>query len=286
MGETGCLQTTPVISSNTLQLDVGGVTFQLGLPSEELYTFFQAHYHSFLSDIPTRWKVALAVDSSLRGQKAEWVEHNGAVTRYKLGPEEGWIDLDEQQASVTISRPADARMGLNHVLSYICLQELPRHHNALYIHGAGVVIGGGGYIFFGASGQGKSTVSRLAKGVGQVLSDEGVIARLGSNGATLASSPFWGTGTPIEEIRPVRVGDVPLRAMYSLVHAPRFELSPLRPAVAVMELLTSEKIATERVASANVWLEVAQKLVAEVPLYRLGFLPTPELWGFLGLNKD
>jgi hypothetical protein len=270
----------------TLGLDVGGVTFQVALPSEALYDFFQTHYHSFLSDAPARWWVALIIDSSLAEQSARWVEHQGPITRFGIGPQTGWVDLEARQASVSIPDPAQARAGLSKVMSFICLQELPRHYNALFVHGAGIVVDGAGYIFFGASGRGKSTVSRLAEGVGEVLCDEGVIASLGRDGPELVSTPFWGTGTPAEQISQVEARRVPLRAMYSLAHAPEFALTPLGPAAAVMELLTSEKIATERLASADAWLEMAQRVVAAVPVYRLEFLPTTALWTFLDLTGN
>jgi len=55
----------------------------------------------------------------------------------------------------------------------------------------------------------------------------------------------------------------------------------LSPADAVTALLGTEKVATERVDSALAWLAVAGQLVERVPVYRLGFRPTVELWDFL-----
>jgi hypothetical protein len=267
-----------------IQLDVGGISFQVHLPTEALRHLFEEHYRSFQSDAPVDWHVTLAVDPSLEGSTTQWVEHQGAVTRFTLTTQSGWVDLDRRQASICIADWDQARVGLSRIMSYVCLQALPRYHNALFVHGAGISIDGEGYIFFGASGRGKSTVSRLAEGVGEVLCDEGVIVRLGRDGPELVSTPFWGSGTPVEQIQQVEARCVPLRAMYSLVHAPDFKLTSLGSARAVMELLTSEKIATERVASADAWLKMAHRVVEVVPVYRLEFLPTGQLWNFLKLN--
>jgi hypothetical protein len=78
---------------------------------------------------------------------------------------------------------------------------------------------------------------------------------------------------------------VPLAAVYLLVHASGFELTRLAPAQAVMALLTTEKVATERADSAAAWLTVTERLVAQVPLYRLDFRPTAELWDFLASRR-
>jgi hypothetical protein len=74
---------------------------------------------------------------------------------------------------------------------------------------------------------------------------------------------------------------VPLRAVYVLAQTPGFELARLTPSQAVLALLDSEKVAVERPSSADAWLAAAQRLVAETPVYRLGFRPTPEVWSFL-----
>ena len=144
---------------------------------------------------------------------------------------------------------------------------------------------GAGCVFTGASGAGKTTVSRLAAGraeVGrtEVLSDENVILRLGAAGGELCSTPFWGHSTPPELIHRVN-RRAPLAAVCILAHAADFRLDPLGPAEAVMALLTTEKVATERADSAAAWLAVAERVIAQTPIYRLSFRPTPELWDFL-----
>jgi hypothetical protein len=144
-------------------------------------------------------------------------------------------------------------------------------------------------------------VVRLAQGHAEVLSDENVVVQAsiaplapqsGGRGAPppevgglggaweLISTPLWGFSTPPALVRRVNCR-VPLAAIYTLAHTPDFQLARLSPAEAVMALLGTEKVATERAESAVAWLAVAERLVAAVPVYRLGFRPTTELWGFL-----
>jgi hypothetical protein len=192
----------------------------------------------------------------------------------------GRLDLAAQTAEVSAPSPARAGSALDRVMAYICMQALPRQGTGLLLHASGIVLDGAGYVFTGASGRGKTTISRLAAGRAEVLSDENVIIRLGAAGAELCSTPFWGHSTPPELIRRVN-RCVPLAAVCILAHAPDFRLDPLGPAEVVMALLTTEKVATEREDSASAWLAVTERLIARTPVYRLGFRPTPELWDFL-----
>ena len=114
----------------------------------------------------------------------------------------------------------------------------------------------------------------------EVLSDENVIVRLGAGGPELCSTPFWGFSTPPELIQRVN-RRMPLAAIHLLTHAPAFRLTPLTAGQAVLALLTTEKVATERADSAAAWLAVAERLVAQIPLSRLEFLPTVQIWDFL-----
>ncbi|MBA3533498.1 MAG: hypothetical protein H0T73_16390 [Ardenticatenales bacterium] len=269
-----------------LRINIGDIIFDLNLPAAHLKTLLQSRYEPFLTDRAAIWQVTLTYDPSLKIENEPWIHHKGARTHFEIAGHTGWIDLDTREAVVSTPSDALAHSAVERVMAFVCMQELPRYHNALLLHGAGIVINGKGYVFFGASGRGKSTVSRLARARGQVLTDENVIIRLTPSGAELASTPFWGFGTPLEDICRIPYQQVPLLGLYSLVHAPDFTLTALPPAAAVMELLTSEKVATERAASATAWLAMADRIIKEVPIYRLGFRPTLELWEFLALGQE
>lgn len=266
-----------------LNLTIGGIPFALHLPAPHLHPLFQARYRSFLSNDPARWSITLTYDPTLSIEARPWIRHEGLRTHFEIAGHTGWIDLAQRVA--TVSTPSDewAHSALERVMAFVCMQELPRHHDALLLHGAGIVIDGRGYVFFGASGRGKSTVCRLARGRGTVLTDENVIIHLTAEGAMLSSSPFWGFGTPASEIQQVPYQQVPLEALYGLRHAPDFSLTRLSASEAALALLSSEKVATERTSSAEAWLAVVERLIERVPIYQLGFRPTEALWPFLGL---
>lgn len=269
------------MTNDCLYLEIGGITFTILLDPPLDAVALEDLYKAFMVDTAGDWQVRVTMDDTLTNDMPPWVRHEGAVTHFQTMSHQGWVDLDEKAAQV--STPASLRIhsALVRVLSFVLMQMLPRRNDGLLLHGAGIVFEGKGHVFFGASGRGKSTVSRLARGKGQVLTDENVLIRPGTDGMRLHSTPFWGLSTPAHDIHAVGRRDVPLVALYALDHTAEFQLHRLSQAEAVMALLTSEKVATERTDSAAAWLAMASRIVANVPVYRLGFRPTYELWDFL-----
>jgi len=269
---------------NMLELDIAGVTFAVTLPSPSWRTALAERYADFPGAAPATWQVAVTDDPALAIVDVPWIRHVGPVTTYRFPDHAGQIDLAARRAAISVRTEVRAAVALDRALAYVCLQALPREHDGLLLHAAGIVLDGAGHVFTGASGAGKTTVARLAAGGGcgrgEVLVDENVIVRLGAGGPELCSTPFWGMSTPPELIHRTN-RCVPLRGIYLLAHAPNFELTVLPPPEAVVALLLTEKVAAERAESAAAWLAVAEKLIATVPVCRLAFRPTAEIWDFL-----
>ncbi len=287
--------------SSRLTLAIADLPIAVDLPAPAWAPALRERYAAFLAaDRPT-WQVTLALDPSLGDTDAAWVRHEGPQTTFRVAAYAGWIDLAGRQAWVSTPTEARAASALERTLAYVLMQTLPREHAGLLLHASGIVLDGQGHVFTGPSGAGKTTVVRLAQGYADVLSDENVVVRasaappapqsggrsapppeVGEPGGPweLLGTPFWGFSTPPELVRRVN-RRVPLAAIYTLAHTPDFQLARLSPAEAVMALLGTEKVATERAESAVAWLAVAERLVAAVPVYRLGFRPAAELWEFL-----
>ena len=265
---------------NLICLDIAGVTFAVQLPAPAWRPALAGRYAAFPGPSRAAWQVTVTHDPALAVVDSAWIRHDGPVTTYRVSDLAGRIDLEARRADVRIPSEARTASALERVIAYVCMQVLPREHAALWLHAAGIVRDGVGHVFFGASGAGKTTVAGLAAGYGQVLSDENVVVRLAASGPELLSTPFWGQSTPPALICRVN-RRAPLRALYALAQAPAFDLARLGPAEAVMALLGTEKVATERAASADARLAVAARLVAHVSVYRLGFRPDRDLWDFL-----
>ena len=237
-------------------------------------------YAAFLTSAAPDWQLEVWHDPALTDGDDESIEHTGAVTQFRVAAYAGSIDLDARRAIVSTPGEARAASAIERVLSYIAMQMLPRQHQALWLHAVGLVWNGHGVVFFGPSGAGKTTLAGLARDRAEILSDENVIVQSVAAGPQLISTPFWGHSTPADLIRRVR-RTVPLHALFSLRHTSEFQVRRLSASEAVLALLATEKVATERVESAAAWLGAAEQLVRQVPVYQLSFAPTPAVWEFL-----
>jgi hypothetical protein len=266
--------------ADALTLDISGLRLSVSIPDPAWLPGLADRYAEFLSDDPPRWRIALRHDPGLLDTEHPWLRHHGALSVFRVNAYTGWIDMASRRGSVATPSHTRAVSALERTLAYVCMQALPREYNALLLHSVGVEVNGQGHVFFGPSGAGKTTIARLSADIGHVLSDESIILRDTGDGIALDSTPFWGLSTPPEMVHRVH-RTVPLTALYTLVHAPAFKLERLRPWEAVSTLLNTEKVAVERVESASTWLSIVERILARVPVYRLSFQPTTDLWPFL-----
>ena len=146
------------------------------------------------------------------------------------------------------------------------------------LHCAGAVGGGGAFLFCGASGAGKSTITRLNLERGQtVLSDDlnGVRPVVGS--MMVEPVPFAG------DLRPSQISfqPRPLRAVLQLVKAPRPELRPLSPGQAVGMLLSCSPFVNQDPYRSERLLANLEEISRSAPVQRLAFARETGFWRLL-----
>lgn len=260
-------------------LTVGGVGLQVELPAAwaadcvPLYTEFP------LSGPPS-WRIIVQHDPQLPAAQPRWIRHAGDITHFHIDHFAGWIDLQQKTVQISTSAPQHSASAIERGAGYACMHALLREHNSVLLHAAGIRWRGHGLVVSGHSGAGKSTLSRLALSQGEPVNDEMVIVDFSSASPLLHSTPFLSPGTPPEMRRRIN-RTFPATALLLLAHAPDFRLTPLEPAEAVLELLRTNIAAVERFSSATAWMAMIDRLLVALPVYRLHFRPTPDVWDFL-----
>lgn len=263
-----------------LCLEIAGITFGIHLPFEEWRAPVVERYAAFLTAAPPAWQVVVDYDPALVDPEAPCIRHEGTLTTFHLAGMRGVVDLAAHRTQASALSETDMSALVERLLAFICVEMLPRKHDAFLLHASGVVMSGAGYVFFGRSGIGKTTVAGLVGDRGEVLSDELVAVHLGAGGPELVSTPFWGVSIPPERIRRVN-RRAPLVGLFELAQAETFSLKRLSATEAVLALLGMQKAMTELLESTQAWLAVAEQMVRQAPVYRLGFRPTAALWPFL-----
>lgn len=263
-----------------LRLAIAGIHCEVRSPAADWLATLRDRYRLFAATSEPDWVVTLRAEPGLTRADPPWASHDETQTTFHVGYSRGTIDLASNSAEVFAPAAQYVPSAVDRVLAFICTYDLPRRHDSLLLHGAAMIRRGQGLALSGRSGAGKTTASRVAAGHARVLTDENLVLSLAGGQPMLLSTPFWGASTPPEMIERVNTS-APLRAVLLLEHGPEFRLERLSDGEAVLALLTTEKLAVERVSSATAWLATAQRLVAAVPTYRLYSRPTADLWPFL-----
>ena len=263
-----------------LSVGIAGIVFHIEFPSIEWHGLIRQQYAAFLTDDPIVWHVDVQCDPTLSLVKHGWVQNRGETTSFRLLSYQGHVDFQHRHAVIAAPAMENAASAVDRVLAYVLMHVLPSSRNAFLLHGVGVTIMGQGHVFFGPSGAGKTTIATLAAGWGELFSDESVVLSFKHSLAQLHSTPFWGHSTPEHLIQRTQQ-QAPLRALYGLQHGLDFHLEQMSATESIIALLLTEKIAADRAESMNPWLSVAEAMLAVVPVYRLTFRPTNELWSFL-----
>jgi hypothetical protein len=171
-----------------------------------------------------------------------------------------WLD----SRTAVMRRSREDLFPLRITLRVLLAAELPSQ-GALPLHAAGVVLGKGGVICFGASGAGKTTISSVA--TTPVLSDELTVAWI--------SDPSMSATGLLENdvVRPA----APLSALIALDRGPDFELQPLAWSEAIRSLLHVAMVPS----APSLWRQVitlVSELAQTVPSYRLAWSPEVPVW--------
>ena len=191
------------------------------------------------------------------------------IVHFKSYLEQGTLDLARGIGHVNMAPEAHIENYLRVVYAHLSMQQ-----NSLLLHAAGVMRQGKGYVFFGPSGAGKTTTSRLAAASGDVLSDDLVILREHEDGYHLYGVPFKG-----------ELSDAPranqtakLQGIYRLRQARKHALSALSRITATAELAGAAPFVNNDKALAGTLIEVCNHIARSVPVQTLHFRRDDGFW--------
>jgi hypothetical protein len=143
-------------------------------------------------------------------------------------------------------------------------------HDGLILHACGMAeASGGGLLFSGHSGAGKSTIARLwiHSEQAQLLSDERVSVFYRENAFYLHGTPWHGEGLAPS------CASAPLQRIFIISHASQNDVHRMLPSDAMLELLSRTLLPFWDQKGIALALDFLNKLCQSVPCYALGFVP-------------
>jgi hypothetical protein len=183
--------------------------------------------------------------------------------------ERGEVNLINGEGYLEMDPTTQVDNFLRTVFAWLCVTN-----DALLLHSAGVIRDGLGYVFFGPSGAGKTTTSRLASKLGHVVSDDLVIISCDEKNCTLHGVPFKGE---LSEA-PRANQQAPLKGLYRLRQDTSHYLEPISHIKAVADLVAASPFIVREKHLSDQLMKVCSKIAKCVPVQQLHFKRDDGFW--------
>jgi hypothetical protein len=182
----------------------------------------------------------------------------------------GFFDT-AQGCGELIAEPGDPVMAVEYFLRMV-YALLAFQRGGMLMHTAAIARQGRAYLFFGRSGAGKTTASRVSSGC-IVLNDDLVLLLPEGQGWMAYGTPFWNP----RQVRPARYS-APVAGVLRLIQDKHVFLEPMSSGEALAELLAGIPIVPADPQRSAEVLRRGARLLGSVPVYRLHFLPDNSFW--------
>lgn len=187
----------------------------------------------------------------------------------------GWFDTEQRRGQLLLSAgdyEPEERAVENYVRAAVAW--LAAEHGGALVHGASAVWRGRGYLFFGPSGIGKSTLSACNRRARVVSDDLSLLAPAPGGGLELVGSPFRGTYEGGEKV----LGRFPLRAGFRLVQDDAAAVREVPRVRALGELVGNLPFVAEAYGARPDLFARVEQAFAALPLYHLHFRKDDSYW--------
>lgn len=267
-----------------MSVNVAGINVVVTSTNSGLLAALQTRYQDYLDEGEVKLKVIINLkgrhrESSLLDTGTTFKDKRCVFTAPGY---EGYIDIDEKYGELNLSsrRPVDEVDYYLRVAYALLAFEV----GGLMFHTAGIVRKGEAHLFFGHSGSGKTTVSRVSKN-DIVLNDDLLILLPQSSGNQenrnwiASSTPFWNPS----QVQPTH-RSAPVAGIYRLVQNHDVYLEPMGSGQALAEMISNIPVIPDDPARGIELLKRGTSILRDVPAYRLHFLPDDSFWGVIDSN--
>lgn len=198
---------------------------------------------------------------------------------YRSYREQGWLDLVARRGHLLLRPGAQPENFLR-----VAFAQLALAHGGLLLHASGLIHDQRGYVFFGHSGAGKSTVAGFAPPGSTLLSDDLVLLRLHKEPLCSGPDRLWLHGVPFRgEALPVPRPNAaaPVAGLYALRQAPSHALEQLPAPLSAARLLACTPFIDGDPRACRQALAVCTAIAQAVPIHTLAFARDPGFWHLL-----
>jgi hypothetical protein len=268
--------TSPTTQQQAIHINIADFTITLSTDDSAMASRLRERYADFLDETSQSLvTIQLFVKPGaifIDPQPGPWIIESSYTPNcltYRSFLEQGEINWETRQGTLELSPEAHIENFLRVVYAWLALQD-----GGLLLHAAGLIRDGHGYVFFGPSGAGKTTTTRLSAPTTEILSDDLVILRCHNGQCQLYGVPFRGdfSDAPRANQR------APLRGIFRLHQDKRHYLEPLPRVTAIAELVAASPFVVRDLSLSQQLIAVCQQIAQTVPVQLLHFKRDNGFW--------
>lgn len=262
------------MTSEEIRISIGDICLGLSVEDAKEAARIRKRYEAFLSLASPSLVVDVVVvekDWPRPAQPGPWplsTACSGDLLRFESLGEEATFDLAAGKGRLTKAPDIPGENALRVIFAWLCVSQ-----GGLLVHSCGVLREGQGYLFFGKSGAGKSTVANLSKGF-TILSDDLVMVRRVNGSFHAQGVPFRGEASD----SPLANAHAPVAGVFRLMKDSKNYLEAVPRARMVASLLGSVPFVLEDPANSRKAAETCASLLGAVHHGHLHFQRDGRFW--------
>lgn len=267
-----------------LAIDIAGFVVSLEIIDESVAKRIETRYQDFLctDDSPQlSIKINIVPDALyIEPKPGQWVietDFKDERLEYQSYLERGEVDFASKSGYLDMAPEANIENFLRAVIAWLCVKN-----DAVLLHAAGVIRDGFGYVFFGPSGAGKTTTSRIAAKDYDVVSDDLVVIRIENGYGTLYGVPFRGELSDA----PRANQNAPLKAIFRIRQDTEHFLEPIPRVMAIADLVASSPFVVRELSLSDMLVNVCDSITKSVPVMALHFKRDDGYWKVIDEHFD
>lgn len=255
-----------------IRISIAGIGMSIHSGSQWLLQVMASRYSEYLTSTAPDFITYIDWQKTIRTSlpAIPTLKFNNDLLKFNAPGYEGYIDGEKNSAKLIVSTDnpiIEVDYFLALVIAYLIYTK-----GGFLFHGAGIIRKQLAYIFFGKSGSGKTTVSRLS--ANDIILNDDLIAIIPEECGWMVY------GTPFTNPKQVngRNLQAPLDSMYRLIQDSRVYLDQMSDAQSIAEVISCVPVISTYSTYASNLADRCLNLITTVPVYRLHFLPDASFW--------